>query len=324
MTALPLIKAESRGGHPCAVVGAMVRADLAKEVVLRIDATYLSRVVDGWWTERESRSPAPADLADLKLLISATLQPDHLRALQSVGCAATKISAVLLTHAFSVADKRLARLVHEAVTEIAGIVDIKYPYEDHKELFPKASDEVRSDWGKGLGVIRPHSDDLYEDQTINAMCLTVCKDTSSTPTHLWMLKDVVASLSDEELGVFALSEAIFLSGANVEGQVIEVRRPVLEISEGEGVGLRLDFRIDDVVGPRMRMASAEAQDVLDKMRERMTGLKPLCTHPTTGSVSVLANYKVLHGRSALRPVMLYDGEASRILFRSKGVKQVTL
>jgi hypothetical protein len=183
-------------------------------------------------------------------------------------------------------------------------------------------DRVKTDWGRGLGIIRPHSDDLYENQSINAMCLTVCRDTSSTPTWLWMLKDVVAALSDDELGKFAMAEAIFISGANVEGRIIELVKPVLELSDTEGVNLRLDFRIDDDIGPRMRFSDHEIQNIFEKLRHRIASLKPLCTHPTTGSVTVLANLKVLHGRSALRPVMLYDGETSRILFRSKGIKQV--
>jgi hypothetical protein len=70
--------------------------------------------------------------------------------------------------------------VHEVLSKMAGIIDIKYPYEEHKELFPKNSNHIASDWGKGYGLIRPHSDDLYEDRDINIMSLTVFSNSYNT------------------------------------------------------------------------------------------------------------------------------------------------
>lgn len=311
---------ESRMPNHNEVMGSMIRWELEREKVLRLDMSYLGDRINQWWLGRKADEITPATIATLRVLIGDSLKKEHLECLRNVGDAKASISAVLLTHMFSFPSKQLALLVHEAISETVGIADIKYPYEDHKELFPKNSEQLASDWGRGLGVIRPHSDDLYEEQAINAMCLTVCKDTSSTPTWLWMLKDIVACLSDEELGYLAFSEATFLSGTNVEGKTIEVHRPVVRRDQNEGVGLRLDFRVDDKVGPRMRFADNRAEDILNKMRSSLKYLKPLCTHPATGSVSILANYKVLHGRSSLSPVMLYEGESSRILFRSKGTK----
>ena len=302
------------------IMGSMVRAFLNLERVERIDLAYLGAKINAWWSSQGQELMPELAHSDLKILVLESIRSEHLLSILKVGFNNSGISAVLLEHTFKFADKRLAHLVHEVMTELAGIVDVKYPYEDHKELFPKSNDKLTSDWGRGVGIIRPHSDDLYEDRSVNAMCLTVCKDTSSTPTWFWLLKDITACLSDEELGKFALAEAIFLSGANVEGRVIKIQKPVLRMDPDEGIGMRIDFRIDDSVGPRMRFADEETQKIFDKMRRALPKLKPVCSTPTTGSVSILANYKILHGRSALNPIMLYEGESSRILFRSKGTK----
>jgi hypothetical protein len=302
------------------ILGALIRQDLAKESVRHIDLSYLGNHINRWWIENRNTVITRATHSSLRALILESIKPGHLDCIQAVGSWRARISAVLLEHVFSEPDQGLARIVHETMSEIAGIVDIKYPYEDHKELFPKENDGLASDWGKGLGLIRPHSDDLYEDRAINAMCLTVCKDTSSTPTWFWALKDIIACLTDEELGRFALAEATFLSGKNVEGKTIIVRKAVLRMDPEEGLGMRIDFRIDDAVGPRMCFADAEVTRIFEKMRAALRNVKPIATNPSTGSISILANYKVLHGRSALNPVMLYEGESSRVLFRSKGIK----
>jgi hypothetical protein len=304
-------------------LGALVRNELNKEHIVQLDLTYVGAQVDEWWmrTSISGDVLAASMPSKIRSLIINTLQPAHLQIIRSVGSDSEHVSAVVIRHVFSIADRNLGLYVHEAISEIACIADIKYPYEDHKELYPKTSDTVTAEWGKGTGIIRPHSDDLYEMQTINAMCLTVCRDTTCTPTQLWLLKDIVNILSDDELGTLALARARFRSGTNVEGRLIEVCRPVLRIDSKEGVGLRLDFRIDGVTGPRMLFDAPEPQAVFDKLRHELQNITPISTHPATGSVCVVANHKALHGRAPLRADMLYEGEASRILFRSKGIKE---
>lgn len=314
---------ESSSKNQFEIVGAVLRDQLNKEQVKRIDLSYLSLNIDQWWNEYSVKKTNVLSSATLQKIILNKMLPEHLDTIQSVGTEKTKVAAVLLEYVFTYIDKELANLVHEVMSKIAGIVDIKYPYEEHKELFPKNNDHVASDWGKGYGLIRPHSDDLYEDRDINIMSLTVFKDTSSTPTWFWPIKEIVKCLSDEELGTFALGEALFLSGANVEGISIEKRKPILRLDSTEGIGMRLDFRVDDSIGPRMRFKDDKLHAIFDKMRLALRDLKPISTNPSTGSISILANFKVLHGRSALNPVMLYEGESSRVLFRSKGIKQET-
>ncbi len=312
------VEAKFKNHHE--ILGSLIRVALNKENVQRLDLDYLGNRIDQWWLEGANSDISPLTHSTLKLIVLETLKPEHLECIRSIGSVKTNVAAVLMEHTFRVVDKNLALLVHEVMAEIAGIVDIKYPYEDHKELFPKDSGKEISDWGKGLGIIRPHSDDIYEKREINAMCLTVCKDTSCTPTWFWPLKDIIACLTDEELGVFSLAEASFLSGANVEGKVIESRKPILRLDGEEGISLRIDFRIDDAVGPRMRLSRKRTSQIFGKMRAALKNIKPVCTNPSTGSIGILSNFKILHGRSALDPLMLQEGEASRILFRSKGFK----
>ncbi len=312
---------ENRVENHYEVLGGMLRDELIQEKTCRIDASYLGHVINQWWQNRSKWGANDIAKSQLRLLILKTLQPDHLSALRSVGSIQTRLAAVFLERTFSLPSKELALLVHEVLSDIVGIIDLKYPYEDHKELFPQNSDTLASDWGRGLGVIRPHSDDLYESRAITIMSLTVYKDTSSTPTWFWFPYDLTSCLTDEELGYLALSHATFLSGANVKGKTISVVKPVLRRDSKEGIGLRLDFRIDDEVGERMRLTDPRAQQIFDKIRANLKSLRPICSNPSSGSFSVLANHKVLHGRSALDSACLTEGESSRILFRSKGIQE---
>lgn len=99
-----------------------------------------------------------------------------------------------------------------------------------------------------------------------------------------------------------------------------MKKQVLRTNDEEGVGLRMDFRIDDLNGPRMLFTGPLVTAIFEKLKSNLNKVKPHCTNASTGSVSILSNFKVLHGRSALNPVMLCEGEKSRVLSRSKGVK----
>ncbi len=301
-------------------MGKILRNEFSKEQIARLNMSYLGSKIDKWWFSQKDTHKNPFLGYSLLELIYKNILPEHLKQIQSVGMADHKTAAVFMEYLFSQPDRCLALLVHETMAKIFGLIDVKYPYEDHKELYPSKLGEGAFDWGKGLGMIRPHSDDIYENRDINFMGLTVCRDTSSTPTWFWLLKDVVSCLTDLELGRLALSEATFFSGTNVEGTCLKSTKPILRFDETEGPTLRLDFRIDSRVGPRMQVEDVEVQQILLKMRNGLKSLKPIASNPSCGSVSFLANLKILHGRSELNPVMLYEGESSRILFRSKGIK----
>lgn len=303
-------------------IGGLIRSELNKETVKRMNMSYLALHIDNWWVACDKETSDSVLKAELYKLIQEKIKPEDLKMILNVGHRNYQMAAVLMDSVFTIDDKGLAKNVHESMAKIAGIVDIKYPYEEHKELFPKDSGGDASDWGKGLGIIRPHSDDIYENRDINIMSLTVCRDTSSTPTWFWLVKDVVSCLNNQELGELALSEATFFSGTNVEGTSIQQSKPILRHHDVEGVTLRLDFRIDDNVGPRMRFENQNITAIVEKIRNHLRTIRPLASTPSTGSVGILSNFKVLHGRNKLNPVMLYEGEGSRILFRSKGIKEV--
>lgn len=312
---------EHRLENGSSLLGSFVRAEFLKEKVIRIDASALGHRVDRWWKNHPTRQIDDLTHSELKKEILEYMSLDYLNLLRKVGLAKSGVAALLLEHTFNISDKNLALVVHEVMSDIAGIVDVKYPYESHKELFPKNNSEIDSDWGKGLGIIRPHSDDLYESRAVNTMSLTVCKDTSCTPTWLWLLQDIVSCLTDQELGEFVLAEALYCSGKNVEGTSFVVKKPVLRKDEAEGFGLRLDFRIDPTLGARMKFESETTSKLFDRMRQCLRTIKPVSTNPSTGSISIISNYKALHGRSSLNAKMLTEGESSRILFRSKGFKE---
>lgn len=304
------------------VIGAIIRSELNKETTRRLDMSYLAQHIDQWWQNKSVTSSTNTLKLELQKIILENLKREHLEMILGVGNSEYRIAALLLESTFNTDDKTLAQNVHEVISKIAGIVDIKYPYEEHKELYPKTDGDEAQDWGKGLGIIRPHSDDIYENRDVNIMSLTVCRDTSSTPTWFWLVKDIINCLSDQELGEIALAEATFYSGTNVEGTSISQVKPVLRRHEIEGLSLRLDFRIDDNVGPRMRFTDSKITNIFEKMRTHLRTLRPIASTPVTGSIGILSNFKILHGRNKLNPVMLYEGENSRILFRSKGIKEV--
>ena len=302
------------------VLGSLIRSELNQEKVVRFDMDYLSTPLESIWFNHSPSMTNRSKQSQIKETILKTIRTEHLSAITSLGSRKSRIGAILMESVFHLPEKTFARLVHDAFTELAGITDIKSPYEEHGEIFPKATGHAASDWGKGQGMIRPHSDDLYEGQAVNAMCLTVCRDLSFTPTWFWPMAGIVECLNNEELATFAMSDATYLSGTNVEGHTIQCRKPILRLDSSEGLGFRIDFRVDDGLGPRMIPISESGKQIFAKLRAAIPMIKPISTKPTTGSISILSNFKVLHGRSGLNPIMLYEGEESRILFRSKGTR----
>ncbi len=311
---------ENRDVTHLAILGSMIRKELQKHKVIRKDMSYLGLIIEDWWAQLLNHDPSLRNINHLRQLIEKNLLPEEFATIQNIGLESSAVVGVLFENLFTTEDKTLAYLVHESMTRIAGVLDIKYPYEDHKELFPKQNQDFSTDWGKGHGIIRPHSDDIYEGRDIAGICLTVCKDISATPTWFWLQKDLVRDLSDEELGYFSIAKATYISGTNVEDKIIKTSKPILRVDEIEGISLRLDFRIDDIVGPRMQLHDETAQRIFDRMRTTLKTIKPVASKPSAGSVGILANLKILHGRGPLDSNLLSEGENSRILFRSKGIR----
>lgn len=311
---------ENREVSHLEIIGSLIRKELQKHTLIRKNMSYLGLIIEDWWAQLSNKDSSIRNINQLRQIIENNLLPEELLAIQSIGLESSAIVGILFENLFNTEDRDLALLVHEAMTRIAGVLDIKYPYEDHKVLFPKQDQGIVTDWGKGYGIIRPHSDDIYEGRDISGICLTVCKDITATPTWFWFQKDIVREITDEDLGYLAMAKATYISGTNVENKVIKSQKPILRIDEIEGLSLRLDFRIDDVVGPRMQLHDDRTQRIFDKMRSSLKTIKPTASKPSTGSVGILANLKILHGRGPLDFNLLSDGENSRSLFRSKGIR----
>ncbi|WP_143531333.1 hypothetical protein [Rodentibacter rarus] len=222
----------------------------------------------------------------------------------------------------------MSLLVHESLSDIFNLMDIKYPYEDHKALFLKKSAHEISEWGNGSGDISLHSDDLYEDISSDYLSLTTCRDLSNTPTSYLQSKDILDLLTDNELDILLNIEANFISGKNVNGLKLKKAR-IVEPCKERGFLSRLDFRIDNVNGQRMTIAndtpSKEEIFVFEKLFEIAKNIKSHAIDNRLGTFLIIDNYKVLHARSSVKhyPSSGYDHpkDAFRLLYRSKGPRK---
>jgi hypothetical protein len=220
----------------------------------------------------------------------------------------------------------LARIVHETISDLFGLNDIKYPYEDHKNIYLKPGGENYRDWGNGFGEITPHSDDLYEDLNTDFLSLTVCRDNTNTPTEIYFPKDVLFNFDDEEIARLFDLKVKFISGKNVAIQKSRERN-IIEYSPVGGFKFYLDFRIDTDVGERMVPVNSKNTSLIEKMRRNILSCVPEKSATKTGTFTIVANYKVLHARAEMqidRAIAIKIANqkdysfAPRLLFRNKG------
>jgi hypothetical protein len=192
---------ENRDVSHLEIIGSLLRKELQKHRVVRKDMSYLGLMIEDWWAQLSNKDCSNRNINQLRQFIEKNLLPQELVVIRSIGLETSGVVGVLYENLFNTEDRNLAFLVHEAMTHIAGVLDIQYPYEDHKEIFPKQDQGIVTDWDKGYGIIRPHSDGIYEGRDISGICLTVCKDISATPTWFWFQKDIVKELTDDDLRV---------------------------------------------------------------------------------------------------------------------------
>ena len=110
---------------------------------------------------------------------------------------------------FSKDDPDLAYIVHETLSDLAQINDIKYAYEDHKTIFIKPDGFAVGDWGNGAGAISPHCDDLYEETDTDLLSLTTCRDKLKVSTLFFMANQIFKNLSDNEMDRLIKMVALF-------------------------------------------------------------------------------------------------------------------
>ncbi|OOF37557.1 hypothetical protein [Rodentibacter heidelbergensis] len=298
------------------------------EKIVSIDMSYLSNDIEKWWNKelliKRDFFHKKSLLINLILDKVKTSDYEYFTKFSKIN---HHISGIVLHNLFTIDSPSLSLLVHESLSDIFNLMDIKYPYEDHKALFLKKSINEISEWGNGSGDISLHSDDLYEDISSDYLSLTTCRDLSNTPTSYLLAKDILDLLTDNELEILLNIEANFISGKNVNG-LKSKKAKILESCEERGFLSRFDFRIDNVNGQRMTIAnnpSKEEVSVFEKLFEISKNLKSRTIDNGLGTFLIIDNYKVLHARSSVKhyPSSGYEHpkDAFRLLYRSKGPRK---
>lgn len=300
------------------------KSSINKEKVINLNFSYLSNLIENWWEYVTDLTPMHLAKFQLIHLLLQHGKKEDITYFDKLG--SKGISAVCITDIFTKDCPRLSMLVHEALSELFALNDIKYPYEEHKKLYLKPNGLDYKDWGNGYGEITPHSDDLYEEFDVDFLSLTVCRDNTNTPTKFYFPKDIFKNFSNSEIERLFNLKVKFLSGKNV--QTLKSRdRKVVDYSEEHGYKFFLDFRIDKDVGERMLPINCEDRDLIDKMRKNIS----MCPHQKsisrTGTFLIVANYKVLHARGKMNinkkiaeKIASHSdfSMAPRLLYRSKG------
>lgn len=295
-----------------------------QESVINLNFNYLTKRIEDWWEYVTDLTPGHLAKFQLIHLLLKYARKEHLNYFDKLGTPG--VSAVSIENIFNFDCPRLSIVVHEAISELFALNDIKYPYEEHKKLYLKPDGLGYKNWGNGFGEITPHSDDLYEDLDVDFLSLTVCRDHTNTPTKFYFPKDILNNFTDSELRRLFKMKVKFLSGKNVTSSKSRERN-VVEYLGVSGFNFFLDFRVDNDVGARMRPVNEIDEDLIRKMRKNIETCPCEYSVSKTGTFLIVANYKVLHARgqmqmdaeTAKKMAMRVDYSSSpRLLYRSKG------
>jgi hypothetical protein len=294
------------------------------EKVINLNFNYLSNLIENWWATTTDATPLHLAKFQLIALLLDHCKKKDLYYFDKLGT--NYISAVCITQIFNKDCPKLALVVHEAFSELFALKDIKYPYEEHKKLYLKPSGEHYKNWGNGYGEITPHSDDLYEDLDSDFLSLTVCRDTTNTPTIFYFPKDILRDFTDSELLRLFDMKMKFISGKNVH--ILKTReRDMIEFNPESGFKFFLDFRIDNDTGERMQAMNSDDKKLIDKMRTNILSCPYKESVAKTGTFLIVANHKVLHARPQMKINRALAAEIAenshysatpRLLYRSKG------
>ena len=304
-----------------------IRRSVAKETVEIVDCSYIATTIDNWWREQKSKgTTTEVKIGQISALLQTKLQNEHKILFTKVGRAGNYLSGVVMTGLFTIENKELASIVHESLSNLFGLQDIKYPYEDHKMLYIKPEGLNYKEWGNGKGEITPHSDDLYEKIDTDLLALTVAIDKTKTPTQFFQAKDILRIINDQELQTLQQIEADFISGKNVSGLKTKTRKIVDYNSDDDETKIALDFRVDKNTGQRMIARLRSHQALLKKIEDGLTNCAHISSVPETGTFMIFANLKGLHARteinleeSHIQGIVTDPVKYSpRTLFRSKG------
>lgn len=300
------------------------RQSINKENLVKLDFNYLCEKIEIWWKHHNYKIPLRLAKFQLAELILKNARQKDIAYFDQVGL--NHISGVTISNIFTTDCHKLARVVHETLSDLFGLTDIKYPYEEHKNIYLKPGGENYRNWGNGFGEITPHSDDLYEDLNIDFLSLTVCRDMTHTPTEIYFPKDILNNFNENEIARLLNLKVKFISGKNVSARKSRERN-IIEYSPVYGFKFHIDLRIDMDVGERMLAINSQDKELIDKMRANITICKGEQSLSHTGTFTIIANYKVLHARAEMqidRAIAIEIAKnndytfAPRLLFRSKG------
>jgi hypothetical protein len=298
-----------------------IRAEIAKEQVVELDFGYLSGKTFEVF-EAVKQLPFQAIKLHFISFFLQNIQPEHLEKIISIG--QNYISGIQITNIFNRPIPEFGHAVHEALCDVIGLRDIKYSYEEHKVLFLKKDGVDIANWGHGYLEITPHQDDLYEDLNCDLLALTYVKDSTQTPTNLFLTKDILEGLSDSEIDELLNSSAIFKSGKNING-FKQKTRAIISQSQTNGIDISFDFRIDVNSGKRMTVQGEALELILEKVLQNIYNKISFQAKPATGTFVAVVNSKVLHARSKLQMTkeeaeLIQDNFETipRLLYRSKG------
>ena len=300
------------------------RSSIEKEKLISLDFQYLSNDIEIWW--KSLKPDTSLRLAKFRLadLILSKIRPEDAVYFDQLGL--NSVSAITIANIFKSDCHKLARVVHETLSELFALNDIKYPYEEHRNIYLKPGGENYRDWGNGFGEITPHSDDLYENLNTDFLSLTVCRDNTNTPTEIFFPKDILHNFSDEEIRRLFDLKVKFISGKNVTINKSRERN-MIEYHPITGFKFFLDFRIDTDAGERMIPIDRKDRDLIEKMRINIASCAPEKSVSKVGTFTIVANFKVLHARAQMRidqklAVEIANSKdyslAPRLLFRNKG------
>lgn len=300
------------------------RCSIEKEKLIKLNYEYLSNDIERWWGSLKPDTSLRLVKFQLADIILNKVKPEDAFYFNQLGL--NSVSAITITNIFKTNCHRLARVVHEALSELFALNDIKYPYEEHKNIYLKPGGENYRDWGNGFGEITPHSDDLYEDLNTDFLSLTVCRDNTNTPTEIYFPKDILYNFSDGEIRRLFDLKVKFISGKNVAINKSRERN-IIEYCPISGFKFFLDFRIDTDAGERMIALTTKDKELIEKMRINISSCVHEKVSTQTGTFTIVANYKVLHARAKMRidqklAVEIANSKdyslAPRLLFRNKG------
>ncbi len=297
---------------------------IEQEKLITLDFKYLTKNIEDWWQNLSPTTSLRLAKFELANLILKKADPKDILYFDQLGT--NNVAAITIINIFTVDCHRLARVIHETLSELFGLNDIKYPYEEHKNIYLKPGGENYRDWGNGFGEITPHADDLYEDLNTDFLSLTVCRDTTNTPTEIFFPKDIFREFTNEEIEQLLNLKVKFISGKNISIQKSKIRN-IVEYDIDSGFKFYLDFRIDTEVGERMIPINPNDRKLIEKMRLATITCQKEKSISRTGTFTIVANFKVLHARAEMKinrdlAIEIANTKdysfAPRLLFRNKG------